>query len=109
MTCIDGAKKSDLGSEMEGGGWCVCGVRHRSGRRVTWANLEEEQLEYLGSDQFDPTESIWAESQNHRKVSWDLENNEQGERQFILRSRTMKKGDMRTGWQMAGKGKKVGG
>ena len=24
---------------MDVGGWCVCGVRHRSGRRVTWATF----------------------------------------------------------------------
>ena len=108
---------SDLGSEMDGGSWCVCGVRHRSERRVTWANLEEEQLEspssdgnlYLGSDQFKPTESIWVESQNHRKVSWNLEDDEQGDGKFVTRSRKMKKDDMRTSWQMAEKKGKVGG
>ena len=95
----------------------MCGVRHRSERRVTWANLEGEQLEppdsdgnlYLGSDQFEPSESIWAESQDHRKVSWNLKDDEQGDRNFVLRSRKMKKGDMRTGWQMAEKKGKVGG
>ena len=25
---------------MDVGGWCVCGVRHRSGRRVTWATFD---------------------------------------------------------------------
>ena len=25
---------------MDVGGWCVCGVRHRSGRRVTWAMFD---------------------------------------------------------------------
>ena len=92
----------------------MCGVRHRSGRRVTWANLEGEQPGsdgslYLGSDQFEPSESIWAESQDHRKVSWNLEDDEQGDRKFVLRSRKIKKGDTRTGWQMAEKKGKVGG
>ena len=96
----------------------MCGVRHRSGRRVTWANLEGEQLEspksegslYLGSEQSESHVSVWAESQDRRKVSWNLEDDEQGDRRFVLRSRRMTKGVRRTGWQMVEKKvKKVGG
>ena len=34
---------------MDVGGWCVCGVRHRSGRRVTWAIFDPPSGSSLGS------------------------------------------------------------
>ena len=109
----------------------MCGARHRSGRRVTWANLDgsnqpaspgdqpESNLEganqpgshaivHLTIDQLDSSEFIWAESQHHRKVSWNLEDVEQEDQRFILRNRQTKKEDRGTAHQMAKKGK-VGG
>ena len=34
---------------MDVGGWCVCGVRHRSGRRVTWATFDPSSGSSPGS------------------------------------------------------------
>ena len=34
---------------MDVGGWCVCGVRHRSGRRVTWAMFDPSSGSSPGS------------------------------------------------------------
>ena len=34
---------------MDVGGWCVCGVRHRSGRRVTWATFDPSSCSPPGS------------------------------------------------------------
>ena len=34
---------------MDVGGWCVCGVRHRSGRRVTWATFDPYSGSSAGS------------------------------------------------------------
>ena len=129
--------RSDLISKMDrgggggggGGGWCVCGARHRSGRRVTWANLDAadqpgppgEQLDspnldggdqpgppgisHLIIEQLDSHVSTWAEYQDHGKVSWNPEDKEQGDGRFTVRSRKTKKEDRGTARQMAEKGK----
>ena len=77
----------------------MCGARHRSGKRVSWANL----------DQIESHLSIWDESQHRREVSWNLEDDEGEGTKFILRrSRKVKKEDWSSGRQKAKKGK-VGG
>ena len=92
----------------------MCGVRHRSGKQVSWANLDAgDQLGssdslHLPSHKLESHVSVWAESQHHREVSCNLEDDEQGGRRLILRSRKAKKEDRRRAQEMAKKGK-VGG
>ena len=87
----------------------MCGVRHRSGKQVSWANLDAG--DQLGSPaSFHLLESdvpIWAESQDRREVSWNLEDDEQG--RLILRSRKVKKEERRRSAQQMAKKGKVGG
>ena len=82
---------------------------------MSWANLDAgDQLEsppgslHLATHQLKSHVSILAESQDLREVSWNLQDDEQKGRQFIVRSRKVKKEDRRSAWQLANKGK-VGG
>ena len=82
---------------------------------MSWANLDAgDQLEsppgslHLATHQLESHVSILAESQDLREVSWNLQDDEQKGRQFIVRSRKVKKEDWSRGRQKAKKGK-VGG
>ena len=108
-------------TEMAGGGWCVCGARHRSGRRITWANLDAggqpeppeppespeppkppESDATLHPDNQDMKPPRWAKLHSHGKVSWKIQDDKQGDRK-------MKKEDRKASWQMVEKGKVGGG
>ena len=108
-------------TEMAGGGWCVCGARHRSGRRITWANLDgggqpeppeppespeppkpPESDATLQPDNQDMEAPSWAKLHSHGKVSWKIQGDKQGDRK-------MKKEDRKASWPMVEKGKVGGG
>ena len=98
----------------------MCGARHRSGRRITWANLDgggqpeppeppepPESDATLQPDNQDmeapgPPEPSWAKIHSHGKVSWKIKGDKQGDRK-------MKIEDRKASWPMVEKGKVGGG